>query len=65
MGVTPIAAVVKSYDEATGEAILEQRNKFEKGDVLEVLNPDGENFSFTADEMYDEWNNLIESAPHA
>ena len=60
-----IAAVVKSYDKATGEAILEQRNKFEKGDVLEVLNPSGENFSFTADEMYDEWDNLIESAPHA
>lgn len=60
-----IAAVVKSYDEATGEAILEQRNKFEKGDVLEMLNPDGENFSFTAGEMFDEWGNLIESAPHA
>ena len=60
-----IAAVVKSYDEATGEAILEQRNKFEKGDVLEVLNPSGQNFSFIADEMYDEWDNPIESAPHA
>ena len=60
-----IAAVVKSYDEASGEAILEQRNKFEKGDVLEVLNPSGQNFSFIADEMYDEWDNLIESAPHA
>ncbi len=60
-----IAAVVKSYDESTGEAILEQRNKFEKGDVLEVLNPKGEIFSFVAGEMYDEWDNLVESAPHA
>ena len=64
-GRKEFAGHLKAYDEATGEAILEQRNKFEKGDVLEVLNPDGENFSFTADEMYDEWNNLIESAPHA
>ena len=60
-----IAAVVKSYDPENGSTVLEQRNKFEKGDVLEVLNPDGANFSFTVEEMYDEWDNLIESAPHA
>ena len=60
-----IAAVVKSHDPENGSTVLEQRNKFEKGDVLEVLNPDGANFSFAVEEMYDEWDNLIESAPHA
>ena len=58
-----IAAVVKGTD---GDlTILEQRNKFEKGDTLDVLNPDGDNFSITVDEMYDERDNVIESAPHA
>ncbi len=60
-----IAAVVKSYDEKSGMTILEQRNKFEKGDLLEVLNPKGENYSFTVEDMYDENDELIESAPHA
>ena len=58
-----IAAVVKGTSD--GMTILEQRNKFEKGDVLEVLNPDGENFSFTVGEMYNGDGELIESAPHA
>ncbi len=58
-----IAAVVQ--DTKDGITILEQRNKFEKGDVLEVLNPKGENFSFTVGDMYDEKDNLIDSAPHA
>jgi putative protease len=58
-----IAAVAQTTQ--NGVTILEQRNKFEKGDVLEVINPKGENFSFTVGDMYDEWDNLIESAPHA
>ena len=58
-----IAAVAQTTKD--GVTILEQRNKFEKGDVLEVINPKGENFSFTVGDMYDEWDNLIESAPHA
>ena len=51
--------------EENGVTVLEQRNKFEKGDVLEVINPGSENFSFTVGDMYDERDNLIESAPHA
>ncbi|MBQ8588632.1 MAG: U32 family peptidase C-terminal domain-containing protein [Clostridia bacterium] len=58
-----IAAVVKG--ESDGMTVLEQRNKFEKGDVLEVLNPDGDNFSFKVDDMYNDRGELIESAPHA
>jgi len=58
-----IAAVVKG--ESDGMTILEQRNKFEKGDVLEVLSPGGHNFSFTVEDMYNDKDELIESAPHA
>jgi len=58
-----IAAVVKG--ESDGMTILEQRNKFEKGDVLEVLSPGGHNFSFMVEDMYNDKDELIESAPHA
>ncbi len=58
-----IAAIVKSSSD--GMTYLEQRNKFEKGDVLELINPEGDNFSFTVDEMYNDKDELIESAPHA
>lgn len=58
-----IAAV--AMDCKDGTAIFEQRNKFEKGDILEVINPLGDNFSFTVEDMYDEWDNPIQSAPHA
>jgi len=57
-----VAAVAMGND---GEyTVLEQRNKFEKGDVLEFLNPDGDNFSVTIEDMYDADGNLIENAPH-
>lgn len=58
-----IAAIVKSSTD--GVTYLEQRNKFEKGDVLELINPEGDNFSFTVGEMYNDKDELIESAPHA
>ncbi len=58
-----IAAIVKSSSD--GMTYLEQRNKFEKGDVLELINPEGDNFSFTVGEMYNDRDELIESAPHA
>ncbi len=60
-----IAAVAKGYEKDTCLTVFEQRNKFEKGDVLEVLTPSGKNFAFTVDKMYDEWDSIIESAPHA
>ncbi len=57
-------AVVKSYDKSTGYAIIEQRNKFVKGEEVEIFRSNGENISFTIGEMYDQEGNLIESAPH-
>ncbi len=60
-----IIGVVKEYDEETGFAYLEQRNRFFKGDNLEVITPDGSDFSFVADEMYNDNGELIDVARHA
>ncbi|MDR3264295.1 MAG: U32 family peptidase [Clostridiales bacterium] len=52
-GENTFVAEVSGYDEEKGAVIAEQRNRFKKGDVLEVLSPDG-NFlkKLTVDYMY-------------
>ncbi len=59
-----IVGVVKAYDEAAGIATIEQRNRFFKGDELEVLMPNAPSFAFKADYMTDEEGNEIDVAPH-
>lgn len=59
------AGIVKEYDEITGFAILEQRNKFVLGEEVEFITQKGQNFSQIITEMYDEDGNSIEQAPHA
>lgn len=66
--------VIKKYDEETGVAIVQQRNKFVIGDEIEIFGPArdmrnlyGKGTYFiieTIEEMYDEKGNQIESAPH-
>lgn len=60
-----IVGVVLSYDEVTGEAVIEQRNRFFKGDEIEVITPDGDDFAFVVDKMYNDRNEEINVAPHA
>lgn len=60
-----IVGVVRSWDKESKTAVIEQRNKFEQNDTLEVLTPVGENFTITASDMKDENGDPIESAPHA
>ena len=60
-----IVGVVKAYDKDTGVATIEQRNRFFKGDEIEVLSPDTPNFAFTVNEMTDGDGNEIDVAPHA
>ena len=43
---------------------LTQRNKFVKGDVLELISPEIEPIAFTADEFFNAEGEKIESAPH-
>ena len=57
-----VMAEVKGYED--GYLIVEQRNKFCKGDILDALQPSTEPVVFTAEEIFDKDGNEIESAPH-
>lgn len=57
-----VMAEVKGYED--GFLIVEQRNKFSRGDVLDALQPSTEPVVFTANELFDKDGNEIESAPH-
>lgn len=66
--------VIRDYDKDSGFATVEQRNKFSRGDIIEIFGPIQEMKSIygddvyfieeEVDEMYDENDNPIESAPH-
>ncbi len=58
-----VVAVCDGYE--NGLMQISQRNKFFKGDELEILEPGGKPFNFTANKILDEWGNEVESAPHA
>ncbi len=57
--------VVREYDEETGYAVVEQRNKMSVGEEIEIFGPDIEFFAQDITEMYDNASGEpIESAPH-
>ena len=56
--------MVLDYDENTGFAVIEQRNKFVVGDEVEFLRHHGEIFSQKITEMYDAEGERITEAPH-
>lgn len=56
--------LVLSYDQKTEEAVIEQRNHFRVGQMLEILHADGSTESFLLERMSDEDGNEIEIAPH-
>ena len=56
--------LVTGYEESTGLTIIEQRNKFEVGDTIEIFGPRTEFYEETITEMYDEEGNAVSSAPH-
>jgi putative protease len=56
--------VVKDYDEKTGIAVVEQRNKMSLGDVLEVFGPYTDYFEQKLDWMEDLEGNSLSAAPH-
>lgn len=56
---------VKSYNKETKEVILEQRNYFKPGDVVEFFGPNTEVFTFIVpDEIRNEKDEVIEVANH-
>lgn len=44
--------------------LVEQRNNFKKGDLLEIMQPGKDFIEYEVKEMYDEEMNIIETAPH-
>jgi len=60
-----VVALVRSYDEGTKIASLEQRNRIFDGDEIEFINPDMPNFSQIAKDMKDEAGKIVEVTNHA
>jgi putative protease len=58
------SGMILDYNEDTGVIQVEQRRKFSVGDTLEILLPNKPFISITADEMWNEKGEAIESAPH-
>ena len=58
-----VVAVVESCEE-DGYAVVTQRNKFEAGEELELLRPEGEPIRFTPDWLLDSEGESLLSAPH-
>lgn len=56
--------VVRGYDSHTGLLEVEQRNRFAIGDVIEVMIPGEENFTFKVKRMLNEEFQPIDAAPH-
>ena len=60
-----LVGIVTDYDEKTGIATITQRNRFFKGDTVEIIRPLMPYFTQTLDEIKDEEGNEIEVANHA
>ncbi len=58
-----VVAVCEAYKDDVIE--ISQRNKFFKGDTLDVLHPGGKPFDLKVEKIFDEWGNEVESTPHA
>lgn len=58
-----VVAVVDGYD---GKFLkISQRNKFYKGDILDVLPPKGKPFNLKVLDLFNEYNQAVDYAPHA
>lgn len=60
-----LIGIVQSYDEETGIATVSQRNRFFRGDEIEIIQPQKPFFTQTVDSMQDESGEEIEVANHA
>lgn len=56
--------LVKKADDGSGYSLVEQRNKFEVGDEIEIFGPNTPYYTEIIEDMTDEEGNPIESAPH-
>lgn len=58
------AGIVLEYDETTGYAVIEQRNKFSVGDELEIMQPGYLGFEQIVTELIDHEGNNVDNVPH-
>lgn len=58
------AGVVLSYDEATGMAVIQQRNNFKPGQEVEFFGPNGTFFKQTVEEIQDTDGAILDAARH-
>lgn len=58
------AGLVRDYEPGTGLALVEQRNRFAVGDLLEVLVPGGSDFIQKVAKIIDDAGRQVEAAPH-
>lgn len=54
---------IEQIDE-NGYASLQQKNKFQVGDSIEIMKPDGSNITVFVQDLKDQEGNSIENAPH-
>ena len=64
MPTKEFVGIVKGYDEENHHLIIEQRNYFSPGDVLEIYTPDKRFIQVQVDKLYDESLNELEVARH-
>lgn len=60
-----LIGIVLDYDENTGIATVTQRNRFFKGDEIEIIQPMKPYFTQTVDYMENEEGEAVDVAPHA
>jgi len=63
-GIQDYLAIVDSYDEKTGFCIVEQRNKFDTGEKIDIIRASGDIYTQDIKTMLDESDIRITSAPH-
>lgn len=56
--------IVLEYDEYNKLLVLEQRNYFKRGDVVEFIGPEIEEFTYIINDIFDSDGNLIDVARH-
>lgn len=56
--------MIQDFDEK-GLSVLEQKNKFCVGDIVEIMKPDGRNIKTKVNAIYNETGQAQESAPHS
>lgn len=56
--------VVLEYNNKTKVAVIEQRNYFKKGDIVDIFGPKHDTYTIKIDDIFDENNNIIDVVRH-